>query len=254
MRVRLAPAAIPLLVFCLSAQEHVGQYNQADIDRGSRVYANNCSLCHGPNGDSVANADLRSGRFRHASSDEELARVIANGVPGTVMPPHRFLPAELTGLVAYIRSMRGRRALAVNAGDAERGRALFTGKGGCLTCHRVDGECSRFAPDLSEIGALREPAALLKSLVAPTAAMLPINRPVRAVTRDGKVISGRRLNEDTYSVQLIDTDDRLVALMKADLKEYTVSKVSSMPSYGDKLTSQELADIVEYLGARKGVE
>jgi mono/diheme cytochrome c family protein len=75
---------------------------------------------------------------------------------------------------------------------------------------------------------------------------------VRAVTRDGKVISGRRLNEDTYTVQLIDEQERLVSLDKAGLREYTVVKTSSMPSYKDKLTSEELSDLVAYLRSLKG--
>ena len=53
--------------------------------------------------------------------------------------------------------------------------------------------------------------------------MLPINRPVRIVTRDGKTIRGRRLNEDTYTVQMIDDQERLVSLVKADLREFEVS-------------------------------
>ncbi len=52
--------------------------------------------------------------------------------------------------------------------------------------------------------------------------MMPINRPVRAVTRDGTVINGRRLNEDTYTVQLLDDQEKLVSLVKADLREYTI--------------------------------
>ena len=75
---------------------------------------------------------------------------------------------------------------------------------------------------------------------------------MRAVTRAGKVISGRRLNEDTYTVQLIDEQEHLVSLAKADLREYTVIKTSPMPSYRDKLTSKDLADLVSYLLSLKG--
>jgi hypothetical protein len=82
--------------------------------------------------------------------------------------------------------------------------------------------------------------------------MLPINRPVRAVMQNGRVVNGRRLNEDTYTVQLIDTDQRLVSLTKAELREYTVLKTSAMPSFKDKLTSTELDDIVTYLRTLKG--
>ena len=77
---------------------------------------------------------------------------------------------------------------------------------------------------------------------------------MRAVLRNGKVITGRRLNEDTYSVQLIDDQEHLVSLDKADLREYTVLTTSSMPSYKDKLSAQEISDVVAYLLTLKGVK
>ena len=217
------------------------------------MYGANCAFCHGAAGDAVPNVDLRSGKFRKAASDEDLARVITAGVPGTAMPPHKFQDAELTGIVAYIRAMRDVHAATVAVGDARRGKEIFAGKGACMSCHRVNGQGSRVAPDLSDIGMVRSANALQQSLLDPTANMLPINRSVRGVTRDGKVITGRRLNEDTYSVQLIDTEERLVSLSKADLKEYAVIKTSSMPSYRDKLNAQELADVVAYLLTLNGV-
>jgi putative heme-binding domain-containing protein len=236
----------------LSAQEHAGQYSQADIERGFRIYGANCSPCHGVDGDQVSNVNLRSGKFRRAASDEDLARLIAAGVPGTAMPPHKFDSGELTGIVAFLRSMGAGSAAGIAIGDAARGRSLFDGKAACASCHRVRGEGSRFAPDLSDIGAARPVWVLQKSLVDPSGAMLPMNRPVRAVTRDGRTIAGRRLNEDTYSVQLIDREDRLVSLMKADLREYTVEKLSPMPSYREKLSGPELADVLAYLLTLKG--
>jgi putative heme-binding domain-containing protein len=237
----------------LAAQDHAGQYSQADIDRGLRIYGANCAFCHGPNGDLVTNVNLRAGRFRHAASDEDLSRVIASGIPGTAMPPHKFDAAELAGVVAYIHFLRDDRSAAVAIGDAGRGRAVLEGKGGCLGCHRVGGQGSRLAPDLSEIGAARAPEKLWKSLLDPTAAMLPMHRSVRAVTAGGRVITGRRLNEDTYSVQLIDSEERLVSLVKADLREFTILQQSLMPSYRAKLTQSELSDVLAYLITLKGV-
>jgi putative heme-binding domain-containing protein len=246
-----------LMLWCAAvapaaAQDHAGQYTQGDIDRGSRLYGANCAFCHGVNGDAISNVDLRGGKFRKATSDEELGRLIVAGIPGTAMPPHKFETAELTGIVAYVRAMRDINGARVALGDAARGKIIFEGKGACMGCHRVQGQGSRVAPDLSEIGAVRSPGALQKTLLDPTATMLPINRSVRAVTRDGRIINGRRLNEDTYSVQLINTEERLVSLAKADLKEYTVIKTSPMPSYKDKLSAQELGDVVSYLLTLKG--
>jgi hypothetical protein len=82
--------------------------------------------------------------------------------------------------------------------------------------------------------------------------MQPINRPVRAVTRDGRVIAGRRLNEDLFTVQLITNEGKLVSLVKSELKEWTVSTTSTMPSYKDTLSSSELANLVGYLVSLRG--
>jgi putative heme-binding domain-containing protein len=245
------PAAMAFLLTAslttANGQQPAGQYTQADIERGSRLYGANCTVCHGANGEGVPNIDLRSGKFRTVTSDAELGRVIVAGVPAVGMPPHNFETGEIAGLVAYIRNMRDPGGAAGLAGDASRGRAIFEGKGKCLSCHRVNGSGSRTAPDLSGIGSVRSAEALEATLSDPTATMMPINRPVRAVTKEGRVINGRRLNEDTYSVQLMDDHEHLVALLKSDLKEFTVSKVSPMPSYKNQLNTAELGDLGAYL-------
>src|SRR5262249_34991549 len=112
---------------------------------------------------------------------------------------------------------------------------------------------SRFGPDLSEAGAIRTAAYLERSIVAPEESVLPEHRVVRAVTRQGTVITGRRLNEDTHTIQLIDQDERLHSLAKSDLREYSLLTTSSMPSYRDKFSPQELADAVSYLISLKGL-
>lgn len=236
----------------LAAQEHAGHYSQPDIERGLRLYGANCAPCHGLNGEQVQGVNLRAGKFRRVSTDEELGRVVVSGIPGTAMPPHKFDASELTGIIAYLRTMADDPATNVAIGDAAHGQALFEGKGQCLKCHRVRGNGSRLAPDLTEIGAVRTPDRIQKSLLDPTAAMLPMNRFIQAVTRDGKKITGRRLNEDTYSVQIIDDNEHLVSLIKADLREYTIIKSSPMPSVKSSLSSVEVADLVAYLLSLKG--
>ena len=231
-------------------QDHPGQYSPADITSGSRLYGDQCASCHGATGDAVGGVDLRRGRFRTVSSDDDLRRLVRTGV--AAMPAFNFSDPELTAIVAFIRAGFDLNAPAVKIGDRARGRTVFEGKGGCRSCHRVDGTGSRVAPDLSDIGGGRAPALLHLSLLDPTAAMLPVNRPVRVVTRDGKTIRGRRLNEDTYTLQLIDEQERLVSLMKSDLREFEIVKASAMPSYKDKLTADEIADVVAYLLSLRG--
>jgi putative heme-binding domain-containing protein len=236
----------------LLAQDHSGVYSPMDVQNGALLYGANCAQCHGATGDGIPGVDLKAG-IRRAATDQQLAELISTGITGTAMPATPFGLPELTALVAYLRSIRDFNAPAVMVGDAARGRALFEGKGGCTSCHRAELKGSRVAPDLSDIGATRAADAIWHSMLDPTSSMRPINRPVKMVTKDGRTINGRRLNEDTYSVQIIDDEEHLLSLMKSDLRAFTVLKTSTMPSYKDKLTSQEMADIVSYLVSLKGV-
>ena len=134
---------------------------------------------------------------------------------------------------------------------AARGKAIYEGKGACQTCHRVNGVGSRVAPDLSSIGATLSADTFAKTLTDPNAALRPAVRSVRAVTGDGKVVVGVRLNEDRYSVQLIDEQEHLRSLTKSTLREYSILTTARMPSYREKLTPPELADVVSYLVSLK---
>jgi putative heme-binding domain-containing protein len=247
----LAIAGPPLVAAQTSPPAHPGEYAPADIAYGSRLYDAQCTTCHGANGDGVGGVDLRSGKFRNAVTDQDLTRVITNGIQGTGMLAFKFDPSEISGIVAYLRNMNSFDRGSVKVGDAGRGRTAFEGKG-CARCHRVGALGAGAAPNLSDIGAMRGAGSLMRSLIDPTSQMMPINRPVRAVTRDGRVVNGRRLNEDTYTVQLLDDQEKLVSLVKADLREYTILTVSPMPSFKDRLTEDELADVVAYLLSLKG--
>src|SRR4051812_5821556 len=154
--------------FAQPAADH--QYTTADIEAGSRLYVNQCSLCHGPNGDGVNGIDLRRGVFRRSVSDEDLSRIITSGIAAAGMPGFRFQPPELTAVLAFIRAGFDPGGTAVRVGNPERGRTVFAGAGKCASCHRVNGEGPRSAPDLSDIGAVRTPAALQRSLLDPTSA------------------------------------------------------------------------------------
>ncbi len=230
---------------------HDVQYPDTDIAYGLSVYNAKCVTCHGPQGDAAGGVNLRSGTFRNATTDAELARFIRAGSPAG-MPPMTLDNAEMTGIVAFLRNMNSIDRANVKTGDAGRGRTVFEGKGNCTSCHRVGNAGSRVGPNLSDVGAQRSPASLQRSLVEPTSQMMPINRPVRAVKKDGTVITGRRLNEDTYSVQIIDDRERLQSLLKADLREFTIIKTSPMPSFAQTLSADERADLIAYLLSLKG--
>jgi putative heme-binding domain-containing protein len=237
--------AVPASAQQLLNQDHPGQYSQEDIAAGNRVYGAQCLQCHGRDGDQISGIDLRRGLFRRSTTDEDLASVITKGTSAG-MPGFRLQPAELAGAIAFIRAHFDTTA-SVRLGDAIRGRAIFEGKGMCGTCHRVGGEGPRAAPDLSDVGIARAPAALERSIRDPSSAMLPINRPVTIVMKDRTIIRGRRLNEDTFTVQVLDEKERLLSITKRDVEVLEVSPKSSMPAYADRLTRDEIADVVAYL-------
>lgn len=239
--------AIPLL-----AQDHSGQYPQADVTAGARVYAALCIGCHGANGAGVGGIDLRQGPLPRASSDAAFTTLLAKGIPGTSMPSFALDPNDARALVAFIRGGFDANTTTVPQGDRARGRAVFEGKAACLTCHRIEMRGRDIGPDLTEIGRMRNAAAIQRSLIDPTGSMIPINRPVRAETSDGRVVTGRRLNEDTYTVQIVADEGRLVSLVKSELRQWSVSKTSPMPSYKDTLTPDELIDLVAYVASLKG--
>jgi cytochrome c oxidase cbb3-type subunit III len=236
----------------LSAQHG---YTPADAEEGEQLFIENCAICHGPEGDAVPGIELARGKFRHAESDEELGQMIKNGIPGTAMPPGNFHEHQVTALIAYLRSMSASPSYnAVTLGDAVRGKTIFGGKGECLNCHRVSGRGSYVGPELSDIGAIRRITELQRSLIDPNAEVLPQNRFYRVVTRDGKPVTGRLLNLDTFSVQMMDSDQSLRSFLKSDLKEFGFIDKSPMPSYQGRLSPGEIADVLAYLVSLKGFE
>jgi putative heme-binding domain-containing protein len=226
---------------------------QADIDAGSRFYSNYCSGCHGADGNGMPGANLSRGTFRRATTDEDLTRVILNGLPGTPMPPSGFKPEQVSQIVAFLRALPSIRSSQTTTGDATRGKALFEGKGDCLRCHRVNGRGGRLGPDLSDVGELRRPAEIEQSLLEPAAAIASQNRIVTIVMRDGRSVRGRVLNQDTQSLQILGSDEKPTSISRATIQKVTEEK-SSMPSVKDSLDAKELADLISYLVTLKGLQ
>ncbi len=139
------------------------------------------------------------------------------------------------------------------SGTAARGAAIVAGQGACQTCHRVGDKGSRVGPDLSEIGTTRSEERLLTALLDPSAEILPENRAYRVVTREGATITGRLLNLDTYQVLMIDSKEQLRSFDRAEVREQGFIKESAMPSYRDKLSPQQQADVIAYLRTLKGL-
>lgn len=134
-----------------------------------------------------------------------------------------------------------------------RGEAILEGKGGCLACHRVSDHGSHVGPDLSSAGVQLSAAEIEKELLSPRLNVPPQYQTYQVTTSDGQTVSGRLMNQDRNSIQLIDSSDRMRSFRKEKLRSYDFVPTSPMPSYRDTLTPKERADLIAYLMSLKGV-
>ena len=226
-------------------------FTPSDVENGGRLYQSACAGCHGAAGDQVPGTALRSGTFRRATTDDEIARIIRTGIPGTSMPPNPVSETEAATIVAWLKgadrlSPRGA------TGDPVRGELLFNGNGKCVSCHGPNGSGSRHAPALLDIGVIRQPSELSRALLEPEADINTDFRTVRITTRAGATITGRLLNQSSYSIQLLDAADRLRSFDRGGLREVTILPTSPMPSYAGTFSPQEIADMVAFLSTQRG--
>ncbi len=224
----------------------------ADVEMGRKIYGARCAGCHGPMGDGGKGTNLATPILPRSPDDLALWKVIRFGVPETEMPSHNLTNKEIWQIAAFVRTL-GKLDTAPVAGDPQRGEALATGKGGCLGCHIVRGNGGELGPALTDIGLRRGPGYLRRKLTDPdrdSAGFLQVH----LTTKAGTALSGIRMNEDTYSIQVRDRGNRLHSFWKTDLKELRIAQKSLMPSYSDKLSAQEIDDIVAYLTQLRGIQ
>ncbi|MFN7921718.1 MAG: c-type cytochrome [Bryobacteraceae bacterium] len=252
MRYRLLAGAALSAFGCLGQEESSASIKNPftaplDVSEGGRIFLSQCASCHGKDGrGGQGTPDLTTGRFRRASSDDGLYRVIAKGVPGTVMPGFNLAGREIWQTLAYVRSLHVNRAAELAKGDASKGAALVKTHG-CMRCHSRNGEGGFTGPDLGGIGQQRTLAELRRSILDPQAEVSPDYWRIRAATRDGQSIAGIRLNEDTHSIQFLDSTGQLRSVVKSGLAKYELIRTSAMPSFREKLSDADLEDVVAYL-------
>ncbi len=234
-------------------------------ETGESLFRTHCAPCHGAKGDGGRGANLAVRKLPRAPDDAALGNIINLGIAGTAMPPTRMTDAERTLLIAFVRGL-GRAQTVQAIGNIPKGEELFWSKGNCGQCHTVGPRGGRLGPDLTEIGGKRSPAYLRISLLEPEAEVpegfafyrkviyMPDNfLRVRAMTADGKQITGVRVDEDTFTIQIRDDADHLYSFRKDELRDLQKDwGKSPMPSFKGVLSEDELQDLVAYLASLRG--
>jgi cytochrome c oxidase cbb3-type subunit III len=224
---------------------------ETDLADGKATFRSNCAFCHGLSGGGGRGPALNTGRFLHGSTDDDIKSVIRGGVPGTTMPSFEFEKDELDRLVAYVRTLSGSAAKGEPvAGDPIKGKAVYE-RSGCGGCHRVGIEGSVFGPELTRIGAGRSAEYIRESLVNPSADIPEDYAGVTVVTRNGQRVTGVRINEDTFTVQLRDASQKFRMFEKDEVRQVIHEPKSLMPSYGT-LPKDDLANLLAYLDSLRG--
>ncbi len=229
--------------------------NAQAINNGKAMFRTRCAGCHGPDARGYLGPDL-TGYWAAGGTDNRMFDIVRSGVPGTEMPPSdplRVLDKDIWQTLAYVRTLTGPPA-GPPTGDAANGERIF--RANCSSCHRVSGRGGQLGPDLSRIGSGRPRAGLASKLRGSADFMRPGYEPVTIVTREGERIRGIKKNEDEFSIQIMDTRERLQGYLKSNLSEVTVDKQSLMPVYGpDRLNDRDLDDLLRYLtGLRTDAE
>jgi cytochrome c oxidase cbb3-type subunit III len=254
-------------IAAVAAEDHNPLAGNAQAARaGEYEFRINCALCHGLGARGGGRGpDLTRAQKKHAHSDDEMFQIINNGIPGTAMPANGtngqgvgMTDTEIWQIITYIRSQEVK-APAKPLGNAAHGKDLFYGDANCSLCHMVEGKGGRLGPELTAVGSSRTRQAIIDSVRNPSRRLawglteatkeFPQEyESVTVVTADGKEIKGVTLNEDSFSVQIMDTTEQIHLLEKDKLRSFRKSRESAMPIYGsDVLSDKDLEDIVAYL-------
>jgi putative heme-binding domain-containing protein len=229
--------------------------NPDAILAGMGGYRQRCADCHGTDGRGVRGPDITQ-IWSSGRTDQGLFKTIRSGVSGTEMPAFpapRTSDREIWQMLAYLRTIAAPAPTDPPRGNAENGARLF--RTHCASCHRVNAVGGRIGPDLSRIGSARSRDVLVARIRRGAETFRPGYAPVTITPESGSPIQGVKKNEDLFSVQIMDTGERIQGYEKDKVKSVVNGTKSAMPVFGpDRLSDSDLDDLVRYLQTLRGFD
>ena len=222
-----------------------------DVAAGQKIFERHCGLCHGLDGRGGRGPNLNRTDLERAPDDTALKTLISTGIPPE-MPEAWFLSEkEVANVAAFVRSL-GKVAVQPLPGNPARGAQLYASNG-CSGCHIVGGQGVGFGPELSDVGARRSPIYLAEVIRNPGSRLPEDFMLVEAVTADRKTIRGVRLNEDTFTIQILEQSGKIESFRKRDLlKVRKLRNETPMPSFASTLSPADFQDLIAYLASLRG--
>jgi putative heme-binding domain-containing protein len=226
----------------------------ADAIRGGMgLFRARCADCHGMDARGVRAPDLTQ-VWASGRTDDGLFKTIKNGIPGTEMPANpRIQDQEGWQLLAYLRTLAAPAPSDPPRGNAEKGEMVFRTM--CASCHLVNGTGGRLGPDLSRIGAARSRELMVRRIRGGVEGFRQGYEPVTLTPANGPPISGVKKNEDLFSVQIMDTGERIQGYEKDKMKAVVNNTRSAMPVFSsNRLNDADLDDLIRYLQTLRGFD
>jgi putative heme-binding domain-containing protein len=217
------------------------------VGTGRAAFHRICGVCHSVN---VATSQ----RMTRAEWSGVVNDMVSRGAQGT--------SGELESIVNYLSTNFGKGNVSPTGGGqpSEPAEQLAPLSGldiaaakkliqtnGCLSCHRIGEIGSYIGPDLNDVGSNLSADQIFHALKSPNDMVQPDNRRVQLITHDAQRVTGRILNQDGFSVQLIDSSGQLKSFEKATLRHFVIVTTNPMPSYATKLNNEDMRTIVRYL-------
>jgi putative heme-binding domain-containing protein len=235
-----------------------------DLEQGKRLFGQNCSVCHGADAGGGDGPNLHG--VPASLGDRAVQDIIRRGIAGTAMPGSSTVSEkEAANIVAYIRTLDSTIASGVATGDPKKGEALYNSSG-CSACHMIAGQGGSIGPDLTRVGAVRGATNLKARLQDPGANLPQVGDGpfgsrwtqylmYRAIEKDGRVVEGVRVGEDSFTIVLKDARGKFHGLWKPELRSLEKEPGKSfMPSFKDTLSAAQLDDLVAYLMSLKSAQ